>query len=273
MRAQVEVAAVRDPLELRPADGEEVLDVARPARVVRELVGLVRPDTKVLLPDPEAEVPAHALVDPVAVPLLRLRGRDEVLHLHLLELERAEDEVPGRDLVPERLSDLRDPERRLAPGDLRDVLEVDEDALRCLGAQVGVEPRLLDRADARLEHEVELARLGEVAEVRLAGMLAGTHAALALVEVVRAVAPLAVAAVDEGVREAGDVPRRLPHTRVEDDGGVEGDDVLALANHRLEPARLDVLLHQHAVVPVVVRRAEPAVDLRGGEHEAAPARE
>ena len=72
-------------------------------------------------------------------------GRNEVLHLHLLELERAEDEVAGRDLVAERLADLRDAERRLAPGDLGDVLEVDEDALRGLGAEVGVEPGLLER--------------------------------------------------------------------------------------------------------------------------------
>ena len=42
-------------------------------------------------------------------------GFDEELHLHLLELARAEDEVPGRDLVAERLADLRDAERDLLP--------------------------------------------------------------------------------------------------------------------------------------------------------------
>ena len=35
--------------------------------------------------------------------------------------------------------------------------------------------------------------------------------------------------------------------------GVERDDVVPLPHHRLEPARLDVLLQQHAVVAVVVR--------------------
>ena len=53
-------------------------------------------------------------LQPVLVPLLRLVGRDEELHLHLLELERAEDEVARRDLVAERLADLGDAERRLA---------------------------------------------------------------------------------------------------------------------------------------------------------------
>jgi hypothetical protein len=79
-------------------------------------------------------MPLEPLLDPVAVPLLRLGRRHEVLHLHLFELERAEDEVAGRDLVPERLPDLGDPERRLASGDLGDVLEVDENALGRLGA-------------------------------------------------------------------------------------------------------------------------------------------
>ena len=40
-----------------------------------------------------------------------------------------------------------------------------------------------------------------------------------------------------------------------------------------EPQRADVVLHQHAVVAVVVGRAEAAVDLRGREDEAAPAAE
>src|SRR5256885_673497 len=50
-------------------------------------------------PPPQAipEIPAEPFVDPVAVPPLRLVGRDEVLHLHLLELPHAEEEVAGSD--------------------------------------------------------------------------------------------------------------------------------------------------------------------------------
>ena len=51
--------------------------------------------------------------DPVLVPLLVGAGLDEELHLHLLELAGAEDEVARRDLVAERLADLADAERRL----------------------------------------------------------------------------------------------------------------------------------------------------------------
>ena len=67
-----------------------------------------------------------------------------------------------------------------------------------------------------------------------------------------------------------DVPGRLPDARVEDDRGVERHDVVALLHHRVEPERADVVLRQDAVVAVVVRRAEPAVDLGRREDEAAP---
>src|SRR5204863_459411 len=40
--------------------------------------------------------------------------------------------------------------------------------------------------------------------------------------------------------------------------------------HGAQPLRANVVLHQHAVVAVVVRRAEAAVDLGGREDEAAP---
>ena len=217
-------------------------------------------------------------LDPVAVPLLRLGRRDEELHLHLLELERAEDEVAGRDLVPERLADLRDPERRLAARDLEHVLVVDEDPLGGLGSEVDLRPGLLDGADARLEHQVELARLGQVAVGRLAGPLARPLAAADLLvleigEVVGAEALLAEAAVDERIGEAAHMARDLPDARVEDDRRVEREDVVALLHHRGEPPGLDVVLEQDAVVAVVVGGAEPAVDLRGGKDEPAPPRE
>src|SRR5205085_4538146 len=142
--------------------------------------------------------------------------------LHLLELAKPEEEVAGRDLVAERLAtDLRDAERRLAARELGDVLEVDEDPLRGLGAEVGGRAAVGERADLRLEHEVELARLGEVAVGRLSGALARPLSAVRELELVGAEAELARAAVDHRVGEAGDVARRFPDARVEDDGGIE----------------------------------------------------
>src|SRR4029453_10939257 len=144
------------------------------------------------------------LLDPVLVPARRLVRRHEVLHLHLLELAHAEEEVAGRDLVAERLAGLRDAERRLAASELRDVLEVDEDALRGLGAEGRGRRRALHRTDPPLEHEVELARLGEVAVRRLARPLRRPSPALGVLELVRPEAELAGAAVDERIAEARD---------------------------------------------------------------------
>ena len=133
---EVVVSPLRDALELAPAPGIAELDVARARGIVRELVGLVRADAEHVFGDPVLGVPAVPLADPVFEPLRSLVGRHEEFHLHLLELTRAEDEVPRGDLVAERLADLRDTERRfLACGRLH-VLEVDEDALRGLEAQI-----------------------------------------------------------------------------------------------------------------------------------------
>jgi hypothetical protein len=90
--------------------------------------------------------------------------------------------------------------------------------------------------------------------------------------VVGAKTVLAGAAVDERVAEARDVTRGFPRARVLDDRRVEQQDVAALA-HRVEPALLDVVLEQHAVVAVVVGRPDSAVDVARREDEPAPAAE
>ena len=92
---QVVVAPVGDALELVPPPREQELDVARGGRVVRQLVGVMRPQPQLVGGHAEAEVPVEPLLAPVLVPLRALGRRDEVLHLHLLELAGAEHEVPG----------------------------------------------------------------------------------------------------------------------------------------------------------------------------------
>ncbi len=186
MLGQVEVAAVRDAFQLLPADRVEVLDVARAARVVRALRGVVLADAQLRAPQPEIEIPLQSLLEPVLVPALRLVRRHEVLHLHLLELAHAEEEVARRDLVAERLAGLRDPERRLPPRELHHVLEVDEDALRGLGAEERGRASVFHGADLRLEHQIELPRLGQVALGVLARPLARPLAALRVLEPVGA---------------------------------------------------------------------------------------
>ena len=133
---QVVVGAVGDAFELVPAPREQELHVARPHRVVRQLVLVVRPQPQHALGDPQVAVPGQPLGAPVLVPARSLVRRHEVLHLHLLELAGAEHEVAGRDLVAERLADLGDAERRPLARGLQDVLEVGEHALGRLRPQV-----------------------------------------------------------------------------------------------------------------------------------------
>ena len=147
---------------------------------------------------------------------LVLAGLDEELHLHLLELARAEDEVAGRDLVAEALAGLGDAERRLLARGLHDVVEVDEDALGRLGAQVVQARLVLDDAEVGLEHHVELARLGplalgaavgadDVGHRDRVGVLDALLLRERLLQVVLAAALVAVEALDERVGEGADV--------------------------------------------------------------------
>ena len=85
----------------------------------------------------------------------------EELDLHLLELPRAESEVSRRDLVAEALADLGDAKGNPHAAAIEHVLEVDEDALGGLGPQEGGVFFAAQRADDRLEHQIEFARLGE----------------------------------------------------------------------------------------------------------------
>ncbi len=220
---EVVVAAVRDALELAPAPRVLELHVRGSDAVVRELVGIVRTQPQHLRRDAEVLVPAEALLAPVLVPLLRVFGRDEELHLHLLELTGAEDEVARRDLVAERLADLRDAERRLLARRRLHVLEVDEDALRGLRAQVRDRRVVLHRTDVGLEHQVEVAGLGERV------LHAAVRARARLRQLVRPEPLLAVLAVHQGVREGLQVAAGLPDLGGHQDRRIEAHDVVAVA--------------------------------------------
>ena len=174
---EVVVGTLRDALELVEAPRERELDVGRPARIVRQLVVVVGAQAQHLGGDAVLDVPVQPLVAPVLVPVGRLGRRHEELEFHLLELAGAEDPVLRGDLVAEALADLGDPERRLLARRLQHLAEVGEHALRRLGAQVGIGAGALDRAGLGLEHQVELAGLGEaVPSSRSSGTRRGRRA-------------------------------------------------------------------------------------------------
>ena len=126
MVAQVEVRAAVDALELLETEREVELDVGGGIGVVGQL--LVVMEAVVLRAHPQVHMPLHAGLFPLGEPVELRTGLDEELHLHLLELAHAEDELPGHDLVAESLADLRDAERNLHAAGLLDIEVVDENA-------------------------------------------------------------------------------------------------------------------------------------------------
>ena len=214
-------------------------------------------------------VPLQPRLLPVVVPLLVVAGLDEELHLHLLELARAEQEVAGRDLVAERLADLRDAERHLLARRVEHVEEVDEDPLRRFRPHEDDVRGVLHRAHERLEHEVELARLGQLAAA-LARTLRRLLRAARVHDLVGAKALLALLAVDQRVGEAGDVSRGFPHPRVHQDGAIDADDVRARQHHVAPPGVLDVALQLDADRPVVPAARQAPVNLARLKGKPAP---
>ena len=142
-----------------------------------------------------------------------------------------------------------------------DVVEVDEDALGRLGAQMHPAVVRLDGPHVGLEHQVEVARVGEGAPFAASG------AGVAL-ELVGAIAAAAARAVDQGVGEVSDVAAGDPDRRVHQYGGVQADHVAAAPDEGLPPRSLDVVLQLDAERTVVPRAGETAVDLAALEQKA-----
>ena len=168
MLGQVKVAASGNALELLHAEGELEHDVRSTLRIVGELLGRVRVEGELGARDTDGLEPGQTAFDPILVGGGPIGGgRDEVFDLHLLELTGAEDEVARVDFVAESLTDLGDAERQLHATRVDDVLEVDEDALGGLRAEIGRGRSVLHGADVSLEHHVE--RAGRRERTRLAG--------------------------------------------------------------------------------------------------------
>jgi hypothetical protein len=252
MSAQVEIAPVVDALDLLPAEGKLVLDVEGRAGVVGELVGTVLVPLQPRRVEAEGAVPIHPPLPPALEPFRVGTRLHEELHLHLLELARPEDEVARRNLVTERLADLCDAERNLLAAALQHVQVVDVNALRRLGAEIHDGRLLLDRTHERLEHEIEEPRLGQRPPAAAHGALGVGLARRSLdPRVVGPEAVLAVLAVHQRIREARYVPRRLPHPRMHQDGGIETLDVVPSVDHGPPPAVLHVLLELDSKRPVI----------------------
>src|SRR5207245_11468735 len=70
MRAQIEVGAIGDALELAPAERKQIFDVGGRLRIVRELLFFVRAKAELVHLDAERRVPLLTLLDPILEPLI-----------------------------------------------------------------------------------------------------------------------------------------------------------------------------------------------------------
>src|SRR5690554_1865788 len=134
MLAQVEVGTGVNTFHLLEAEGHLILNVCRCIGIVRQLVVIVK--TIFVRTKTKCLVPSHTNCLPVFEPLQLFSRRDEELHLHLLELTHAEDELARHDLIAERLAYLSDAEGDFHSPCLLHVEEVDEDSLCCLGTKI-----------------------------------------------------------------------------------------------------------------------------------------
>ena len=268
---QIEVGPVVNALEFLPAEREFILDVVGVRGIVRELILAVLMPAQLLWPNPESFHPLHPFRAPGLEPFVLGAGFHEKLHLHLFELASPKDEVAGRDLVAERLADLRNSKGDLLARGLLHVQVIDIDPLRRLGPQVDNGGLILDRPHERLEHQIELPRRGERAFAAAHGALGVRLAGCALdLGIVGPKAVLALLAIHERIGEPGQMPRCLPDLGMHQDRGVEALDVVAFMHHRPPPALLDVLLELDAERSVIPHGAKAAIDLGGLKYEAAP---
>src|SRR5262245_10506322 len=234
-----------------------------------QLIGRLRAFPQSFRRDAQSHIPVEPLFDPLLVQLdvsllaglEVLRRLAEILDLHLLEFARAEGEVSGRDLVAEHLANLRDAERELAAHHLLHVGEIDEDPLRRFGAQVSDVLLAFHRADRRFEHRVEIARFGQIGRAAVRTFI--------VLQMVGAMARLALATINEPVGERGLMARITPDQTVHQNGRVQTFHVVALVNHRMPPRARHVVLQFDTQWAVVPGRSDAPINFRIGEDEAA----
>ncbi len=282
MLRQVVVGPVRHTPQFAPSEGEQELEVRRRLGVEGQLLRLMIPQAQAFFPDAQAQQPVPAEAAPVVEPFQVFAGLAEEFQFHLLELTHAEDEVTGRNLIPEGLADLRDAGRQLFSGGPHGVLEVHEDTLSSFRAQVDLVGAVLVHTGKGLEHQIKLPDAREVLlaayraddvvpgdelfQLGVAPAVTGLGAfGEVLDQLVRAEAGLAGFAVHQRIIEAAHVAAGHPDFPVHQDRAVQSGVVLAFLHELLPPGLFDVVLEFHTQRAVVPGVRQSAVDLGSGK--------
>jgi hypothetical protein len=86
---------------------------------------------------------------------------------------------------------------------------------------------------------------------------------------INAHASVTLTALSERIGEPADMPRRLPHFRMHEDGTVEPHDIVVIADHRLPPRVPDIPRELDTVRAKVIDGCETAIDFRRWKDETA----
>src|SRR6185369_16316982 len=220
---------------------------------------------EILAIDTEGAKPLEVLFDPIVHELRVLGGwRDEILHLHLLELASSQNEVSRRHFVAERLTDLRDTERQFTPHRRLHIQEVDEYALSGFRPQISQRGGIIicNRAQFRLQHGVERPGFGPVART--------TGRTLVIGNLVGAKTAFALAAIDQPIIKRRLVTRVLPNETIENDRRVDTLDIVTFVDKPAPPGLLDVIAELDAKWAIIPRTAESAINFGRRENKTSP---
>src|SRR6185369_2251116 len=220
---------------------------------------------EILAIDTEGAKPLEVLFDPI-VHELRVLGswRNEILHLHLLELASSQNEVSRRDFVAERLTDLCDTKRQFAPHGRLHIQEVNEYALSGFRPQISQRGRIVicNRAQFGLQHGVDRPRFGPVARA--------TGRTLVVDNLVGSKAAFALAAIDQPIIKRRLVTRVLPDKTIENDRRVDALDVVTFVDEPAPPGLFDVIAELDAEWAIVPGAAEAAINFGRRENKTSP---
>ncbi len=202
---------------------------------------------------------------------------------NLLELSGTEGKVAGGDFVAERFTNLCNAEWEFLSGGTLDICKVDKDALCSFRTQINLALCILGNALEGLEHQVELADIGEVgaAAVRafdavfldevhhlLVAPAVGGFAGEVLNQLIRTVTGLAVFTVHERVRKSANMTGSDPNLRVHQDGAVQADIVWALLNKAFPPCAFNIVFQLYTKRTIIPGVGETAVDFGTSKNEA-----
>src|SRR5215813_3331139 len=189
---------------------ETILNIDGAFGVVGQLFAGLFVETQVVRRDPQRNEPLMTVVDPLLMSSFVLARAHEILHLHLLKLASAKDEISRRYFVAKRLANLRNTEWQLAAAGRQDIEKVNKNSLRSFRSQINQRGRVIFSrgSDVRAEHQIEGPRLRKISRPAIrtfhafrANGVCDRSCTGRKVELVRTHTVIAFAAVDQRIAE------------------------------------------------------------------------